>query len=263
MEDLGRGTAYRDQDGRLHIEPWDDYEHPSKDVQYVMENILQTTGTCSKNFQSLRDTFNFSLLACCDCLEENENIGNVCSGSNCNHGSNYTLYQSEENIELVLDKKRKSTDVLYECSSSCLCPVYCYNRLVQFGPRKYLKIIDCSTDGKGLGLNSTKRIPEGGFICEYAGEILSEEETFVRHQSNDVLNQMNYIIRLNECSSSTKMESKDEYMHTTYIDAGRISNIGRYLNHSCDPNCELISVRVDCLIPKICNDFFFEFGIHL
>jgi histone-lysine N-methyltransferase SETMAR len=28
-------------------------------------------------------------------------------------------------------------------------------------------------------------------------------------------------------------------------------NIGRYLNHSCDPNCEILSVRVDSIIPKI------------
>ncbi|XP_030564191.1 histone-lysine N-methyltransferase SETMAR isoform X3 [Drosophila novamexicana] len=28
-------------------------------------------------------------------------------------------------------------------------------------------------------------------------------------------------------------------------------NIGRYLNHSCQPNCEILPVRTNCPIPKV------------
>ena len=30
-----------------------------------------------------------------------------------------------------------------------------------------------------------------------------------------------------------------------------IGNIGRYLNHSCDPNLIMIPVRTDCLVPSL------------
>ncbi|XP_033232843.1 histone-lysine N-methyltransferase SETMAR isoform X5 [Drosophila pseudoobscura] len=35
-------------------------------------------------------------------------------------------------------------------------------------------------------------------------------------------------------------------------DPSRRGNIGRYINHSCDPNCHITAVRIDCPIPKIC-----------
>ena len=30
-----------------------------------------------------------------------------------------------------------------------------------------------------------------------------------------------------------------------------IGNIGRYLNHSCDPNLVMVPVRTDCLVPSL------------
>ena len=30
-----------------------------------------------------------------------------------------------------------------------------------------------------------------------------------------------------------------------------IGNIGRYLNHSCDPNLSLVTVRSSCMVPHI------------
>lgn len=251
MADFGRGKIY-EQNGSLHIEPVDDYEHIQNSVQYVMENILQTTNTETSSYLSLREKFNSTLLTKCDCSNDADEKNHLCVQMICCHGGNYTIQENIGESELVLNVDRKSQDVIYECSTNCSCPNYCCNRLVQFGPRRNLKYIDCSTIGKRFGLATTKFIPKGGFICEYAGEILSEDEAISRHHLNDQLNEMNYIICMNEHSLGAN-KVLDSKCIKTYIDASRISNIGRYLNHSCDPNCELISVRVDGVIPKICK----------
>ncbi|KAJ8920503.1 hypothetical protein NQ315_005372 [Exocentrus adspersus] len=58
----------------------------------------------------------------------------------------------------------------YECNDYCSChEQICGNKLVQFGPRKNLKVEFCN-DEKGLGLFTSKEIKKGNFVCEYAGE---------------------------------------------------------------------------------------------
>lgn len=247
---FARGKVYKCNE-RLHIEPADEYEHIEEDVQYVMENVLQTTNIKSDSYRILKEKFNTTLLASCNCTESINNQFGLCSQFKCNHGNNYIVYENNETDtqELILNFNRRSPDVIYECNTLCSCPSFCHNRLVQFGPRKYLEIIDCSSTGKRFGLTTKKDIPKGGFICEYAGEIISQEEAKIRHRLNDNSNKMNYIICLNEFSTDS---INDSNCIKTYIDAGHISNIGRYLNHSCDPNCELISIRINEIIPKIC-----------
>ncbi|KAM8703491.1 hypothetical protein ACLKA7_008161 [Drosophila subpalustris] len=74
-----------------------------------------------------------------------------------------------------------------------------------------------------MGLRTTVDIPCGAFICEYAGELLTLENN-------------------TDCRQPTQ---------TTIVDPSRRGNIGRYLNHSCEPNCEVLAVRINSPIPKI------------
>ncbi|XP_004524324.1 histone-lysine N-methyltransferase SETMAR isoform X2 [Ceratitis capitata] len=96
-----------------------------------------------------------------------------------------------------------------------------------------------------VGLLTTGNIPKGGFICEYAGEILTRNEASRRINLNEQNLGMNYILVMNE------QREEGNSTNITIIDPSKKGNIGRYLNHSCDPNCEIRSVRVDCPIPKI------------
>lgn len=37
----------------------------------------------------------------------------------------------------------------------------------------------------------------------------------------------------------------------TFVDPTYIGNIGRFLNHSCEPNLLMIPVRIDSMVPKL------------
>lgn len=206
----------------------DDYEHLSDDVEYILENVLQDDDK-SEEFQLLKELYNSQILNSCECENCNEN---------CPHGGNYLL----ENGKRILRDDRRCKDFIYECSDSCFCTT-CLNKVVQFGPHADLAIKNFNS--KGLGLVSTKLISKGSFICEYAGEILTRSEAIRRDLNNQGENKMNYIFCLNEISFTDGAQTQ------TFIDPSHKGNIGRYINHSCDPNCDIVSTRVDCIIPKI------------
>ena len=68
----------------------------------------------------------------------------------------------------------------------------------------------------GLGLFATGPIKRGTWIIEYVGKVLRGKEV-TAHKGNKYL-----------------FETSD----TRMIDGAMRSNIARYINHSCKPNCE-------------------------
>ncbi|XP_053950161.1 probable histone-lysine N-methyltransferase set-23 [Anastrepha ludens] len=221
----------------------DDYEHIDPSLCYVLENVLSTQVDADhcEEYQKLKQSFNSILLNGCECIQDPHNC------SVCSHGGNYKW--NAQFRELVLDSER-SKELIYECSSVCRCDPYkCLNRLVQKGPRRGLNIINSKLYGS-KGLITTEDIPGGGYICEYAGEILTRTQAIRRQKTNEQSSLMNYILFLNEHNIAKHTTVSN--VLTTIIDPSKRGNIGRYLNHSCDPNCEMRSVRVDCPIPKIC-----------
>lgn len=221
------------------IELKDDYDHIDNSIEYIIENELMTDNKTDA-YKELKELYNQTYTKGCLCKNDN------CSSlEKCCHSQNYIL----SNNELILNKSRLSIDLIYECSINCKCTTTCLNRLVQFGPREHLKITEIFYDlNKQLGLACLVNIPEGGFVCEYIGEILTKDEAIGRNQFNDKYDKINYIICLNETCSDSSNEGIGQQ---TFIDPSLRGNIGRYLNHSCDPNCEIISVRTDGIIPKL------------
>lgn len=268
MDELNRGKSNY-YNGQMQIELYDDYEHIDASIEYVIENVLQTTNRESNEYLTLQEKFNTFAAQMCNCKKENE--PNLCINDDCLHGCNYLIYEDiqTKRRELILNENRMSCDIIYECSEYCPCPPHCYNRLAQFGPRKDLKIEDYSHLGKQYGLSTLASIPKGSFVCGYAGEILCPTEARLRHQMNDANGRMNYIICLNErpiaSATTAAYVSNSQSVIQTFIDPSRIGNIGRYLNHSCDPNCEIISIRIDGIIPKLGMSFncFYSFSISI
>jgi [histone H3]-lysine36 N-dimethyltransferase SETMAR len=218
----------------------DDYEHISDTIEYILENQLQPNdGTMS--FTDLETKYNSTFPPHCTCKNSSDTS---CSRNNhCFYGGNYV----QQETELCLNSERICKDLLYECFDLCDCSESCINRLVQLGPRKRLVVKDFSHLHKQHGLICEDPVPQGGFICEYTGELLTKEEAERRNKYNEVNDIMNYILCVNEKS----LENPDGNGEQFFIDPSQKGNIGRYLNHSCLPNCELISVRVGSYIPKI------------
>ncbi|KAH8306130.1 hypothetical protein KR018_002152, partial [Drosophila ironensis] len=210
--------------------------HPDN-VEYILESVLMPSDE-SLEFLHLQEDYNSVLLNQCHCKESScENTGI------CPHGGQYGYDTTTK--ELILKQSGEGIPFpIIECNNSCACiEKSCFNRRVQYGPRAYLEIFHSPIYGS-KGLRTTARIPRGAYICEYAGELLTANEAKKRLETNEQLGLMNYVLVLNEYASAAKKQ-------VTIVDPSRRGNIGRYLNHSCEPNCQIAAVRVDCPIPKI------------
>lgn len=80
----------------------------------------------------------------------------------------------------------------------------------------------------GFGVYAKKAIPEGTKIIEYTGEKISKEESDRRADLDNGENGQVYIFELND---------------TFDLDGAKGGNDARFINHFCDPNCEVEIIR--------------------
>ncbi|XP_037656530.1 histone-lysine N-methyltransferase SETMAR [Choloepus didactylus] len=135
----------------------------------------------------------------------------------------------------------KYTQPVFECNIMCQCSDQCKNRVVQRGLQLQLQVF--KTDKKGWGLRTLEFIPRGKFVCEYAGEVLGFSEVQRRIQLQTI-HDSNYIIAIREHVYNGQVME-------TFVDPTYRGNIGRFLNHSCEPNLLMIPVRIDSMVPKL------------
>ncbi|XP_019381481.1 PREDICTED: histone-lysine N-methyltransferase NSD2 isoform X1 [Gavialis gangeticus] len=120
--------------------------------------------------------------------------------------------------------------LMYECHPQ-VCPAgeRCQNQC--FTKRQYPETKIIKTDGKGWGLVAKRDIKKGEFVNEYVGELIDEEECMARIKyahENDITHF--YMLTID----------KDRI-----IDAGPKGNYSRFMNHSCQPNCETLKWTVN------------------
>jgi hypothetical protein len=78
---------------------------------------------------------------------------------------------------------------------------------------------------QGHGVFAVRRIRKGTRIVEYAGERISAEEADRLYDDSRAERTHTFLFILDD---------------DTVIDAARSGNEARYINHSCDPNCESV-----------------------
>lgn len=130
---------------------------------------------------------------------------------------------------------------IFECNTLCLCGDSCPNRVVQFGVRHKLEVF--WTANRGWGARTLEPIKCGAFVCEYAGEVIGFDEA-QRRQLAQGPKDCNYIIAVREHAGTRNITE-------TFIDPAKIGNVGRFLNHSCQPNLFMVPVRVHSVIPRL------------
>lgn len=236
------------------VEIYDPYESEKYENHfYIVENIpiKETENLFNELFAEGCSCRGTCTLPTCTCLKR--------------RGIIYNLIDNDETAEALTNKnfilnRSKSYHGVYECTPNCDCKNFCGNRLVQFGPRENLIIKECP--GKGKGLFTTENIQKGQFICEYAGEIVTRHEALTRLKKNEENNLPNYILCVREFFGMKQQ--------LTIIDPTHFGNIGRYINHSCKPNCDIIAVKTRNTIPQLCvfatvdieegNEITFSYG---
>ncbi|XP_042433925.1 histone-lysine N-methyltransferase ASHH1-like isoform X3 [Zingiber officinale] len=111
-----------------------------------------------------------------------------------------------------------------ECTPGyCPCGSHCKNQQ-RFQKCEYAASRLFKTEGRGWGLLSGENIKAGQFVIEYCGEVISWKEAKQRSQAYESAGLKDaYIIYLNADES---------------IDATHKGSLARFINHSCQPNCE-------------------------
>ncbi|KAM3721489.1 Histone-lysine N-methyltransferase SETD2 [Dirofilaria immitis] len=117
-----------------------------------------------------------------------------------------------------------------ECGSRCPSGMGCANR--RFHNKQYAKVEVFNAGVKGWGLRAAEPLEPGRFIIEYVGEVIDAEEMIRRGRryGKDPKHVHHYLMALK---------------NGAVIDATAKGNVSRFINHSCDPNCESQKWTVD------------------
>ncbi|XP_038246499.1 histone-lysine N-methyltransferase SETD2 isoform X2 [Dermochelys coriacea] len=112
--------------------------------------------------------------------------------------------------------------LMIECSSRCPNGDYCSNR--RFQRKQHADVEVILTEKKGWGLRAAKDLPSNTFVLEYCGEVLDHKEFKARVKEYARSKNIHYYF----------MALKNDEI----IDATQKGNCSRFMNHSCEPNCE-------------------------
>ncbi|XP_061863811.1 histone-lysine N-methyltransferase EHMT1-like [Colius striatus] len=151
---------------------------------------------------------NVTHLQRCACADD-------CSSSTCVCGQLSGRCWYRQDGRLLPGFNQRNPPCIVECNPMCSCWRTCRNRVVQNGPRVQLQLF--RTREMGWGVRTMEDIPAGTFVCEYVGEVISDAEAELREDT--------YLFDLDN-------EAGDVYC----IDARFYGNIGRFINHHCEPN---------------------------
>lgn len=85
-----------------------------------------------------------------------------------------------------------------------------------------------TNEGKGWGLRSLQDLPKGAFVCEYAGEILTNMELYERNQQSSGSERHTYPVILDADWASEGLLKDEEAL---CLDATFNGNVARFINH--------------------------------
>ncbi|KAA0719895.1 Histone-lysine N-methyltransferase EHMT1 [Triplophysa tibetana] len=191
---------------------------------------------------------NITHLQYCVCKDD-------CSSANCMCGQLSLRCWYDKESRLLPEFCSEEPPLIFECNHACSCWRNCKNRVVQNGMRTRLQLF--RTQLMGWGVKTLQDIPQGTFICEYVGEIISDAEADVRENDS-------YLFSLDN-------KVGDMYC----VDARFYGNISRFINHHCDPNlfpCRVFTSHQDLRFPHIAffackninagDELGFDYGDH-
>jgi SET domain-containing protein len=159
------------------------------------------------------------------CIDQSIYLGNA-QGRVAHHEDmkcDCRLESEEEDKGVACDERCINQMLCIECHPD-VCPVgeYCQNQ--RFQRRHFPKVELVKTEKKGFGVRLLQDVQPNTLIFEYVGEVLTTEAFKKRiRQYHEEERSHFYFMSL----------TSDEV-----IDATRKGGLSRFVNHSCNPNCE-------------------------
>lgn len=152
---------------------------------------------------------------------------------------------------------------IVECSEACSCSQNaCRNSVVGRGVQAPLTVFYTTDGQRGWGVRADSPLARGMFVCEYAGELVSAAELSARRARRARVGRLAggaicgreartgggfYEMSIVEHRHSSRGEGALQ----TNIDPTDCGNVGRFLNHSCEPNLVPVIVRVGSVVPSV------------
>ncbi|KAH7073694.1 hypothetical protein BKA63DRAFT_416378 [Paraphoma chrysanthemicola] len=156
-----------------------------------------------------------------ECTYANKHIGTTDPALECDCGEEWDAVD-KINHACGEDSDCINRATKMECvADGCSCGRKCQNQ--RFQRKQYADVTVIKTEKKGYGLRANKDMAPGDFVFEYIGEVI-DERTFRRR----MLQYDEEGIKHFYFMSLTKGE---------FVDATKKGNLGRFCNHSCNPNC--------------------------
>ncbi|XP_026052238.1 histone-lysine N-methyltransferase EHMT1-like isoform X3 [Carassius auratus] len=216
-----------------------DSEPCPDNYKYVPDSCVTSPMNIDKNITHLQY---------CVCKDD-------CSSASCMCGQLSLRCWYDKESRLLPEFCNEEPPLIFECNHACSCCRTCKNRVVQNGLRIRLQLF--RTQMMGWGVKTLQDIPQGTFVCEYVGEIISDAEADVRENDS-------YLFSL------------DSKMGDMYcVDARFYGNISRFINHHCEPNlfpCRVFTSHQDLRFPHIAffacknisagDELGFDYGDH-
>lgn len=115
-------------------------------------------------------------------------------------------------------------------NSNCNVGGNCGNR--SLSKREFVKCKPKREGGKGWGLVAINAVPKGELVQEYVGEVIDEttKEKRLVDWNREHPNDPNFYV----------MAISNDW----YVDAREYANMSRFINHSCEPNCKVVTMNV-------------------
>ena len=136
-----------------------------------------------------------------------------------------THYQDKTEDELFGCGKCINKLIFTECDENCRCGISCRNR--KFQKHEYAEVYPIKTEDRGWGLCAGTFLPKDTFIMQYIGEIYSLDSEYGQKKMKEYKDKT--------CTYLMGLPNNNRH---EVIDPTKNGNMARFINHSCDPNCE-------------------------
>ena len=136
-----------------------------------------------------------------------------------------THYQDRTEDELFGCGKCLNKIIFTECDENCICGISCRNR--KFQKHEYAEVYPIKTENRGWGLCAGTFLPKDTFIMQYIGEIYSLDSEYGEKKMKEYKDKT--------CTYLMGLPNNNRH---EVIDPTKNGNMARFINHSCDPNCE-------------------------